>query len=357
VTVEHHPPNDADRVELNDPIARVLKFAGSRPQPDQERKAEFKRALRDEWRRVTEPRPLRRTYGWAAGVAASIAAALVVAWLLPWRITQQPSVTQLVGHVVRSEGIVRRLPTPTASTPSQSVSAGDEVRVDTVLETAETGRLALALDGGISLRIDGGSRIVLLGEKVVRVERGAIYVDSGAEKSGPVLIQTENGDVRDIGTQFEVRAERSSFRVRVREGEVLVSRNDSTMTARAGEALHVDQQGRYVRSTVPVFGPEWAWTSTIAPQFQLEGSTVQQFLEWVAREQGWRWRFVDTDTARRGAGIVTHGSLEGYTPEEALAIVLPTCGLSFVRHRDEVVVSFVKEASYRGNQRAMATPV
>jgi hypothetical protein len=112
--------------------------------------------------------------------------------------------------------------------------------------------------------------------------------------------------------------------------------------------LHVDQQGRYVRSTVPIFGPEWAWTSTVAPQFQLEGSTVQQFLEWVAREQGWRWRFVDADTARRAAGIVTHGSLEGYTPEEALAIVLPTCGLSFVRKRDEVVVSFVKESSPRG---------
>jgi ferric-dicitrate binding protein FerR (iron transport regulator) len=154
--------------------------------------------------------------------------------------------------------------------------------------------------------------------------------------------------VRDIGTQFEVRAGRSSFRVRVREGEVLVKRNDSEVTARAGEGLHVDQQGWYVRSTVPIFGPEWAWTSTIAPQFQLEGSTVQQFLEWVAREQGWRWRFVDADTARRAAGIVTHGSLEGYTPEEALAIVLPTCGLSFVRNRDEVVVSVVKESSPRG---------
>jgi ferric-dicitrate binding protein FerR (iron transport regulator) len=348
VTVEHHPPNDADRVELNDPIVRVLKFAGSRPQPDQERKAEFKRALRAEWRRVTEPRPLHRTFGWAAGVAAGMAAALVVAWLQPWRIAQPLSVTQVVGRVVRSEGIVRRLPATSTSSPSQIVTVGDEVRIDTVLETTETGRMALALGEGISLRIDVGSRIVLLGNKVMRVERGAVYVDASTEKSGPVLIQTENGDVRDIGTQFEVRTERSSLRVRVREGEVLVSRNDSKMTARAGEALHVDQQGRYVRSAVPIFGPEWAWTSTIAPQFQLEGGTVQQFLEWMAREQGWRWRFVDTDTARGAAGIVTHGSLEGYTPEEALAIVLPTCGLSFVRDRDEVVVSFMKEPSSRG---------
>jgi ferric-dicitrate binding protein FerR (iron transport regulator) len=344
---QRHSPNEPDRVDIDDPIARVLKFAGSRPQPDPQRKADFKRALRAEWRRVTEPSPLRRTFGWAAGIAAGIAAALVLAWLQPWRITQQPSVMQVVGHVVRSEGIVRRLHTSTSS-PSQSVTVGDEVHADTVLETTETGRMALALAEGISLRIDVDSRIVLVGERVVMVERGAVYIDSSAETSGSVLIHTQNGDVRDIGTQFEVRAQRSSFRVRVREGEVLVKRNDSEMTARAGEGLHVDQQGRYVRSMVPIFGPEWAWTSTIAPQFQLEGSTVRQFLDWVAREQGWRWRFVDTETARRAAGIVTHGSLGGYTPEEALAIVLPTCGLSFVRNRDEVVVRFVKESAPRG---------
>jgi ferric-dicitrate binding protein FerR (iron transport regulator) len=342
---QRHPPSELDRVDIKDPIARVLRFAGSRPQPDPGRKADFKRALRAEWRRVAEPRPQRRTFGWAAGIAAGIAATFVLAWLLPWRIAQQPTVMQVVGRVVRSEGIVRRLPMSTSS--SLSVTVGDEVHADTVLETTETGRMALALGEGISLRIDVGSRIVV-GESVVTVERGAVYVDSSAEKSGPVLIHTQHGDVRDIGTQFEVRAEHSSFRVRVREGEVLVTRNDSEMTARAGEGLHVDQQGRYVRSTVPIFGPEWAWTGAIAPQFHLEGSTVQQFLEWVAREQGWRWRFVDADTTRRAAGIVTHGSLEGYTPEEALAIVLPTCGLSFVRNRDEVVVSFMKEPSSRG---------
>lgn len=341
-------PNEPDRVDVHDPIVRVLKLAGSRPQPDPERKVDFKRALRTEWHRVTEPRPQYRAFGWAAAIASGLAAALVLAWLQPWRNAPQPAAMQIVGRIVRSEGVVRSMPATAPSRSSHSVSIGDEVRADTVLETADAGRMALALAGGVSLRIDVDSRIVIVAERTVKVERGAVYVDSRAGKSGPVLVQTENGAVRDIGTQFEVRAERASFRVRVREGEVLVSRSGSEMTARTGEALHVDPRGRYVRSPIPIFGPEWAWTSAIAPQFQLEGSTVQQFLEWVAREQAWRWRFADTETARRAAGIVTHGSLEGYTPEEALEIVLPTCGLSFVRNGDEVVVSFVKEPSSRG---------
>jgi ferric-dicitrate binding protein FerR (iron transport regulator) len=345
---QQRPPDESERIGVNDPIARVLKLAGSRPQPDPERKAEFKRALRAEWRRVAEPRADRRTFGWTAAVAAGIAAVCLFAWLLPSRVTQEPAAAQVVGRVVRSEGIVRRTAINTTSSPSPSVSVGDEVRADTVFETAETGRMALAFGAGISLRMDVDSRMVMVGERVVRLERGAVYVDARAEKSGTVLVQTAHGDVRDIGTQFEVRTARSSFRVRVREGEVLVNRSGAAMAARAGEALHVDPQGRYVRSRISIFGPEWAWTSAIAPQFQLEGSTVQQFLEWVAREQGWRWRFADTDTARRAAGIVTHGSLEGYTPEEALVIVLPTCGLSFVRNGDEVVVSVVKEPSPRG---------
>jgi ferric-dicitrate binding protein FerR (iron transport regulator) len=350
------PPHEPDRVETHDdPIARVLKFAGSRPQPDPERKAEFKQALRAEWRRLAEsqPRATSRTesraespidspvdspvksrrFGRAVAIAAGIAAVLIIG-LVQWRVMTPPVATQIVGRVVRSEGVVHK-------------PADGEVHVDTILDTSETGRMALALGSDISLRMDVDTRVVMVGERAVRLERGAVYVDARAEESGAVLVHTPHGDVRDIGTQFEVRARGSAFGVRVREGEILINRGGAEMTARAGEGLHLDREGRYVRSTIPVSGPEWAWTSTIAPQFQLEGGTVQQFLDWVAREQGWRWRFADSDTARLAAGIVTHGSLDGYTPEEALAIVLPTCGLSFVQNGDEVVVSFAKEPPSR----------
>jgi ferric-dicitrate binding protein FerR (iron transport regulator) len=348
-------PHEPGRIETHDdPIARVLKFAGARPQPDPGRKSEFKKSLRAEWRRAidSEPRAESHTLGSsgssgslvanrrAMAIAASIAVVAGITWMLPIASRmllgdlQPPVATQIVGRVVRSEGVVR-------------MTAGEDVRADTILDTGDTGRMAVALNPGISLRMDVDSRIVMAGERVVRLERGAVYIDARADKSGSILVRTPHGDVRDIGTQFEVRARGSSFGVRVREGEILINRGGAEMTARAGEGLHLDRDGRYVRSTIPTSGPEWAWTSAIAPRFQLEGATVQQFLDWVAREQGWRWRFVDSDTARLAAGTVTHGSLEGYTPEEALAIVLPTCGLSFVRNGDEVVVSFIRESSSR----------
>jgi hypothetical protein len=336
----------AGRDNGEDPIERLLKFAGSRPQPDAERKAEFKKNLHTEWHRVTTPRARVHTLGWTAGIVAA-AAVLVMVWL-PFR-DSSPRVPAraVLGRIVRSEGVVRSLSASDASAPRQKVTVGDQIRADTLIDTTAGGRAAVAFDDGISLRVDVGSRIAIVRERVVRLDQGAIYVDSRVDKSRPVVVQTQNGDVRDIGTQFEVRTESSTVRVRVREGEVIVDRRGSAISARAGESLHLDSEGRYERAAVPVFGPDWDWTAAIAPQFQLEGSTVQQFLDWVGREQGWRWRFVDADTARRAAGIVTHGSVEGYTPEEALAIVLPTCGLTFVRNRDEVIVSFQKEPSPR----------
>jgi ferric-dicitrate binding protein FerR (iron transport regulator) len=346
--VEHNDrANTPGRGVGKDPIETLLKLAGSRPQPDAERKAEFKRNLHGEWHRVTPPDAHNRTFGWTAAFVAAAAAVLVIAWLPPWRSTPEVPARPVLGRIVRSDGLVRSLST-TASSPGQPVTIGDEIRTDTFIDTTGGGRVAVALDDGISLRVDVGSRIVMVRERVVRLDQGAVYVDSGTDKSRPVVIQTGNGDVRDIGTQFEVRTADASLRVRVRDGEVIVDRRDSAISARAGESLRIDPQGRYERAVIPVFGPEWDWTAAIAPQYQLEGSTVQQFLDWVGREQGWRWRFVDADTARRAAGIVTHGSIEGYTPEEALAIVLPTCGLSFVRNRDEVIVSFQKEPSPRG---------
>ena len=52
----------------------------------------------------------------------------------------------------------------------------------------------------------------------------------------------------------------------------------------------------------------------------------------MAREGGWTLRFADAAAARLAGEAVLRGTVAGLTPEQALAAVLPTCGLA---HRFE----------------------
>jgi len=134
----------------------------------------------------------------------------------------------------------------------------------------------------------------------------------------------------DVGTRFEVRLRESSLCVRVREGIVNVTRGGRTHEARTGVELTLDEAGEVEHRTVPVYGPEWQWSLEIAPAFDIEGRTLREFLGWVSRETGWRLRFHDPTVAAGTASVILSGSIEGLTPADALAVVLPTSGL---RHR------------------------
>ena len=146
--------------------------------------------------------------------------------------------------------------------------------------------------------------------------------------------------VSHVGTQFELRLQPDSLNVRVREGEVRrVDGGSTRQTSRAGEALLISRDRPDVRSRIATSGPEWDWVTTVAQPFTLEGATVSAFLEWVSREQGWRWEYADAATKRRAERAVLHGSIEGLTPEEALAAVLPASGLTSRRDGDRLIVS------------------
>ena len=108
--------------------------------------------------------------------------------------------------------------------------------------------------------------------------------------------------------------------------------------AAAGAELLLAADGRLSRATVPVHGDAWSWVQEIAPSFELEGSTLGEFLGWVGRETGWRVAWADPARAAAGAGTTLHGSIDGLPPEQALAAVLPTCGLADRRDGETVVV-------------------
>jgi hypothetical protein len=66
---------------------------------------------------------------------------------------------------------------------------------------------------------------------------------------------------------------------------------------------------------------------------------VPAFLHWITREHGWSLEFADSSLRARLDRIVLHGSIVGLTADEALAAVLPTCGLTSRRQGNRLIVS------------------
>src|SRR5262249_54020326 len=213
-----------------------------------------------------------------------------------------------------------------------TVGIGDALTSGAYLTTTATSRVTLSLARPRGqLRLDVDTRVQLGDDGVISVERGRVYLDAGV---GPARgrgfeVRTRHGVVRDRGTRFEVRVTSTSLRIRVRDGAVTFTQHATAREAKAGSELTVTGDDITER-TVPPCDPEWGWTTALAPPFVLEGQTLGAFLAWVSAEGGWHVRYVDDRRGAAWAAITLHGDIEGLTPAEALAVVLPTCGL---RHR------------------------
>jgi hypothetical protein len=326
--------------EHDDQIAYLLKLAGRRrsPGPDQMRRA--REAARVEWIRTLRVRGRRRLVI-AAAVTIATGALASATWLWPSRALPDVDPPE-VATLQRSVGSVRV--TDAAGRQRDSSIAGEAMRVragDRV-EMAGPSRAAFELADGTSVRLGGGTLVGFESNERLELTRGVLYVDANpGRRTRAIAINTPFGMVSHVGTQFELRVQPDSLNVRVREGEVAVVVDGSSMrqTSRAGEALLISRGRAAVRSRIATSGPEWDWVTTIAQPFRLEGATVAAFLEWVSREQGWHWEYADAATKRRAERTVLHGSIEGLTPEEALAAVLPASGLTSRRDGDRLIVT------------------
>ena len=141
-----------------------------------------------------------------------------------------------------------------------------------------------------------------------------------------------------MGTRYEVRLADAAMHVRVRDGLVAVERDGTRWTTGAGEALVLPGSGTPSRQQIGTTGSEWSWADRLSAPFVLEGATAVAFLDWVSREQGWQWEIADAALRARASRILLHGSIEGLTPEEALAAVLPASGLTYRREGTRLLI-------------------
>jgi ferric-dicitrate binding protein FerR (iron transport regulator) len=165
---------------------------------------------------------------------------------------------------------------------------------------------------------------------MVTVERGAVYIDTeGASAGAAIEVRTALGVIRDTGTQFEVDVTERRTRVRVRDGEVVLTRNSVETRAGRGTQLVAAADGGVTSSSVPVFGAEWEWVGRLPSPFDLSAHTLMEFLTWVARETGYAVAFESEDLVEKARRMRVQGSIDGLTPHEALETVLPATGLEY----------------------------
>jgi ferric-dicitrate binding protein FerR (iron transport regulator) len=323
-------------------IAHLLKLAGRRPSPSADRVERAREATRAEWSRVVRARGRRRSL---AAIVATLAIGVLggAGWWWASRFTpgvERPGVAPEVAMVQRVLGSVRITDAADRPVDAAAIGTSRPVRAGDRVEVAEQSGAAFELVGGTSVRLAAGTAVIFGSNSRLDLARGILYVDSNpARHTGPLVVDTSFGSVSHVGTQFEVRLQPDSLGVRVREGEVTVESREGRLTSKAGEALIIRRDGPAERSRIATAGPEWAWITTIAPPFTLEGSTVSAFLQWVSREQGWRWEYADAATRRLAERTVLHGSIDELTPEEALLAVLPASGLTSTRLGDRLVIS------------------
>lgn len=295
-----------------DQLATLIRAAEGKSALPAHRVERARTTVHAHWRqqlRERRGRRVLRTGAWLAAAAVLVAAAglAVRNWL--------PSGNPMAGRVVAV----------TMHTGGAPVQVGQVIPAGFDLDTGQ-GQVALLL-GRTSVRLDRDTRVRVLSPTSVALERGRLYVDSGPT-AGSMEIHTDAGLIRDIGTQFEVRAREGAVRVRVREGKVILNTEAQSHEIGAGGQLEVDAAGAVTRGKIATHGESWDWVTAIAPLLELEGLSAHEFLDWAARESGWELRFADQDLQRSAESIVLSGSTKGLTIHEALDAVLPTCRMA-----------------------------
>jgi FecR protein len=330
------------RSQNSDPASsedELLASALRTPALSQDALERVRAAVEDEWRATTTvgavaerprtaPSSRRR---WFALAAAAVAAVGVASW-----VARPPAQEPPLGLVSRAgDGALSVL---SAHLPRRSLTQGGELRVGD-RATAE-GPALVALARGGTLRISAQSEFAVISPSEISLERGLIYLDipAGTVAGRPLRIITNAGAIEHVGTEFEVLSDDEAVRVRVREGRIRFVGRTDTVLADAGTELLAAPGKSIVQRPIDTYGRDWLWTAALAPDYEIEGSSLIRFLRWVSRELGRPLNFADANARQIADRTILHGSVRHQAPIDAMSNVLATTSLTYEIRGDAIWV-------------------
>jgi ferric-dicitrate binding protein FerR (iron transport regulator) len=298
-----------------DNIGRLIKLAGAREAVPPERFERVRQNVHSHWQQVVaEQRATRRPWRFKnIAVAASfilVAGATLILWNLEYKPAFEPLAT-----VDRVLGLVQ--------IGDEYAGKNSEISADTPIITGANGRIALRLSGGQSLRIDTSSHVIVHSPSHISLEAGAIYIDTAfSEETNPILVSTPLGSAQDIGTQFQVRLTGMALVVGVRQGLVEVSQpGQQNLSVNKGYSLELAANGESGQQPLHADDPDWAWIETVTPEFDIEGASLAEYLQWYASERGVELVWADTASESKANAAILAGSISGSSLDEGLLLV------------------------------------
>ncbi len=304
----------AESAELDD-VGRLIHLAGAREAVEKERFARVREDVHQHWRQVVTDhnRPNHLDHLGIMAVAASLVA-VVGALLFISNVTSlRPGDT--LANVERIVGDVK--------IAGRSIGPGSVIAADEIISTDENSRIALRLNGGQSLRINSSSRVTVHNANHLSLDLGAIYIDTAyALNRSPLVVTTPLGTAQDIGTQFQVQMTASKMVVGVRKGVVEVkTAGQPGLSVDSGQFVELDQSGQGAAKPLKKAGPDWDWVEKVVPGFDIEGATLEAYLEWYSNERALDLSWADPKSERKVQRTVLSGSIGGYSLDEGLKLV------------------------------------
>src|SRR5512138_458506 len=315
-----------------DDIGALLRQVGARDEPSSVVTEEIRRAVHDAWHATVAQRR-RRNRRMAFGIAASVALFMVVAsWVLRINVAE----SDLPVTIARMDGHAELQSSP--ADVARATQVGESLGVGAVLATGEGTRVALTYGEGLSVRIDRESKIQRIAADRFRLDTGAIYIDAHPQaEHRELVIETLAGDVRHVGTQYQIRQRDDAVEVSIREGRVEIANSNGAALASAGERVRINAAGHIERNAISAQDPAWDWAEATTPPFSIDDRTAAEFLEWVARETGREIAYASPEAESLAQTVRLGGSIEDLDPNTALDAVLITTGLQKYDTSDDLI--------------------
>ncbi len=330
----------------DDAVEALLEQASPRPSPPGKDEEMIREAVLSEWQAVTGWRRTRMRV-----TRFAVAATVLLGVAVTFNMLQESGIAPVqVATITSSHGSIH-----VRGEESQMHELRDlaSIMSGQLIITDYDSGIGLAWGNGGSLRIAAATRIEFVSGDDVFLHSGRIYFDSTPSElitsvssgsgEAKLRILTNHGTVSHLGTQYMTYTSDSELTVSVREGEVSVDGTYYNDKAFAGQQLSIVGSARPSITNFPRHGEAWKWIEDVSPDVEIDGRSVDVFLNWVARETGLRVEYPNAATKQAAEYEVLKVTVK-LEPRAALDVLVETTVLKWHVEEGAIKVSAIDDS-------------